>query len=157
MQSAIQQSSIFLIFTFLSHIVYAGPTKTDSGINITITPSEIVSIYDGDTFKINIVDWPAIVGEKIPIRIRGIDTPEIRGKCYEEKVLALQARNFMRHTLRNAKKISLKNISRGKYFRLVADVYVDGVAVSNLLINKQLAIPYSKVAKPQWCKKKPAV
>lgn len=50
----------------------------------------MVSVYDGDTFKVNIDDYPAIVGEAISIRIRGIDAPEIRGKCLSEKVKAIE-------------------------------------------------------------------
>jgi micrococcal nuclease len=44
------------------------------------TVSEVTSIYDGDTFRANIQGFPPIFGEHIPIRISGIDTPELRGK-----------------------------------------------------------------------------
>jgi len=42
---------------------------------------KVTSIYDGDTFRANIEGYPAIVGEHMSIRINGIDTPELRGKC----------------------------------------------------------------------------
>ena len=50
-----------------------------------IKASEVVSVYDGDTIKVNIEGYPPIFGKAISIRIRGIDVPEIRGKCPIEK------------------------------------------------------------------------
>jgi endonuclease YncB( thermonuclease family) len=47
------------------------------------------------------------------------------GKCDKEKQLARKAKQFPVEHLRTAKSITLKNIKRGKYFRLIADVYFD--------------------------------
>ena len=58
----------------------------------TVVVSQLVSVYDGDTFKVNIDGWPDIVGKKISIRIYGIDTPEIRGTKGIVKKLALGAK-----------------------------------------------------------------
>tara|TARA_R110000823_G_C15932894_1_gene499682 strand:+ start:1319 stop:1744 length:426 start_codon:yes stop_codon:yes gene_type:complete len=114
---------------------------------------EIVSVYDGDTFKININSNPDVIGKNIPIRINGIDTPEIRTKCNEEKKLGYKAKEFTSSILNNAKAIELKNIKRGKYFRIVADVYVDGKSLSELLIKNNLAVPYNGGTKLKyWCK-----
>jgi len=46
--------------------------------------SEVTSIYDADTFRATIQGWPSIIGERIPIRVNGIDAPEIKGKCRAE-------------------------------------------------------------------------
>ena len=64
--------------------------------------SEIISVYDGDTFRANINELPDIVGKNIAIRILGIDTPEIKGECEKEKTLAIKARDFARKALFNA-------------------------------------------------------
>jgi endonuclease YncB( thermonuclease family) len=95
----------------------------------TVTVSKVISVYDGDTFRVNIDSLPPIVGKNIPIRVNGVDTPEIRGKCQYEKNLALDARDFVRNKLADAKEIKLTNLQRGKYFRVVANVLVDGVVV----------------------------
>ena len=50
-----------------------------------IIVSEITSIYDADTFRVNIKGFPPIAGQNVHIRILGIDAPEIRGKCKIEK------------------------------------------------------------------------
>jgi len=43
-----------------------------------------VSNYDGDTIKFDLPGLHPIIGKKINIRVNGIDTPEIRGKCEGE-------------------------------------------------------------------------
>ena len=58
----------------------------------TVTVSKVISVYDGDTFRVNIDSLPPIVGKNIAIRVNGVDTPEIRGKCLYEKNLALKER-----------------------------------------------------------------
>lgn len=113
---------------------------------------EVTSIYDGDTFRVNIHSWPTVSGERIPVRVNGIDTPEMRGKCQSEKDRARKAKQFTVQTLRTAKTIELRNIQRGKYFRLVADVYTDGKSLAEGLINKQFAVRYDGGTKINWCK-----
>ncbi len=117
-----------------------------------IIVSEVISIYDGDTFRVDIDNYPEIIGKNMPIRVKGIDTPEIRTKCDREKKLARNAKQLTVSLLRKAKIIKLKNIERGKYFRLVADVFVDGKLLSKELIKSKLAVPYDgKTAKINWC------
>ncbi len=113
--------------------------------------AEVTSIYDGDTFKANISDYPAIIGKHISVRVNGIDTPKLHGKCDKEKQLAIKAKQFTVEQLRAAKSITLKNIKRGKYFRLIADVYVDGVSLSEQLVKNGHAVTYKGNAKKNWC------
>ncbi len=118
----------------------------------TVTVSKVISVYDGDTFRVNIDSLPPIVGKNIAIRVNGVDTPEIRGKCQYEKNLALKARDFVRGKLANAKEIKLTNLQRGKYFRVVANVLVDGVSLEQELLDNELAYEYSGGKKLSWCK-----
>jgi len=112
----------------------------------------VLSVYDGDTFRVDIPDYPPVVGLNIPIRINAIDTPEIRGKCNKEKSLAIEAKKIVSDLLSNAKVVRLKNLKRGKYFRLVADVYADGVNVADRLIELELAVKYDGGKKNMnWC------
>ncbi len=42
---------------------------------------------------------------------------------------------------------------RGKYFRIVADVYVDGKSLAESLIEANLGVPYyGKTKIKDWCK-----
>ena len=95
--------------------------------------------YDGDTCTYTIANVPDIFGDKINVRIRGIDTPEIRGKCDIEKSRAKQVRDFVRDLHSQATTIELKNCERGKYFRLVCDVFLDGENLSEILIERDYA------------------
>lgn len=112
----------------------------------------VASVYDGDTFRIIVVGWPPVVGNSMPVRILGIDTPEIRGACDREKRLARDARQFTARALRDAKTIELHNIRRDKYFRLLAEVRVDGELLGPKLIAAGLARNYQGGHRQSWCK-----
>ena len=118
-----------------------------------VTIAEVTSIYDGDTFRANIPDYPPIIGQHMGIRINGIDTPEMRGKCEQEKDMARKAKKYTVTKLRSAKTIELRNMQRGKYFRIVADVYADGQSVGEGLVREELAVVYDGGKKVKdWCK-----
>lgn len=113
--------------------------------------SEVTSIYDGDTFRVNIAGWPDVAGHHVPVRVFGIDTPEMKGKCPAEKEGAQKAKQFTVEKLRSAKKIELRNLRRDKYFRLLSEVYVDNNSLADMLIKAGLAIPYDGTTKKSWC------
>ena len=117
----------------------------------TAIVSKVISVYDGDTFRVDIDSLPPLVGKNIPIRLNGVDTPEIQGKCKYEKDLALKARDFVRNKLANAKEIKLTKLQRGKYFRVVADVMVDDVSLEKELLENKLAYKYTGGKKSSWC------
>ena len=82
--------------------------------------------YDGDTITFNLPNLHPIIGKKIRVRLNGIDTPEIKGKCDKEKYDAEQAREMVADIRKDAEKITLKNMQRDNYFRIASDVIVDG-------------------------------
>ena len=77
-----------------------------------LTVTEIISVYDGDTFRANLKAIHPIISENISIRVSGIDTPEIRGKCDKEKKLAQLAKQFTNSFLLSGNTIELRNIKR---------------------------------------------
>lgn len=91
------------------------------------------------------------------LTVNGIDTPEIRGQCAKEFSLAKDAQRFAEKTLRSAKVVELRNLQRGKYFRIVADVYADGVNVGDELVKESLAVVYDGGRKTKdWCEQNPS-
>lgn len=116
--------------------------------------SEVSTVYDGDTFYINIHNWPPIVGNHIAVRVKGIDTPEIKGKCTQEIQQARKAKQFTVAFLRNAKVVVLRNMTRDKYFRINADVYADGKNLAEALMASGLAVVYEGKKKRNWCRAK---
>ena len=79
--------------------------------------------------------------ENIPIRVSTIDAPEIRGKCDQEKILVKRARDHARTFLESGEEVVIMNAERGKYFRLVSDVLVDGKSLSKRLAIVWLGLP----------------
>lgn len=108
--------------------------------------------YDGDTIYVNIPGLPGEIAE-MSVRVRGVDTPEIRGKCESEKSLAGKARDFARQSLKSAKRVEFCEPEWGRYGgRVVASVRIDGRALDQELINQGLARPYDGKTKRQpWC------
>jgi len=95
---------------------------------------------------------PPIFGDILMVRLAGIDTPEILGKCEKEKKLAADARNYVNTILENAKEIELYDIERGEHFNLIARIMANGRNVSELLIKENFAVPVSTPSsKADWC------
>ncbi len=102
----------------------------------------VLSVYDGDTFKINLNCSLAVYCEKVPVRVLGVDCPEIKGKTEKEKRLAQEAKAFTKKFLDNGP-ISLTNCSRDKYFRLLCQVRnAQGQNLADELIKHDLGYQY---------------
>ena len=107
--------------------------------------------YDGDTCYVTMPALPKSLS-KMTVRILGIDTPELRGKCSKEKELAMQARIFANRTFREARVIEFKDLKWDKYgCRILSNVYLDGYLYADMIINEQLARPYDGGKKEGWC------
>ena len=110
----------------------------------------LLSIYDGDTIKVDLPCKETLFCKNVSVRVRGIDTPELRGDCAYEQTLAIQAKDFT-STFLHHKLITLKDCVRGKYFRIVCDVYANDELLAQKLLEKQLAKPYYGYKKEAWC------
>jgi len=139
---------VFVVLLLLGALFIQPVTARDYG---SVTVKQVTSIYDADTFRVDIEGYPAIAGEHISIRVLGVDAPEIRGKCEAEKISARQAKQFTVELLRSAQVIELHNMQRGKYFRILADVYIDGSSLADLLISMGHARPYDGGKRKGWC------
>ena len=102
---------------------------------------ELASVYDGDTFRVHLACKYGVFCKTIPIRVRGVDCPEIKGGSAETKALAKQAKTFTKNFLKGGK-ILLRNCGRDKYFRLLCDVKVNGKSLGEELLKAGHAIPY---------------
>lgn len=137
---------IFLMTLLISFSVLSEEKKYGD-----VVVSKVESIYDGDTFTVTINKWPILIGEKIDIRVNGVDTPEMKGHCDFEKAKAIEAKAFTVAFLTTDKKIYLKNLGRDKYFRIDADVVVNGKSLADELIKAKLGKPYDGGTKESWC------
>lgn len=126
--------------------------SSDDVYHDAVIVDEVVSVYDGDTVKVNIHSWPAVIGQEISIRIRGIDTPEIRGEeCQEEEDLGYKARDLVAALASDAQRVEIRQLGRDKYFRLLGELWIDNQSVGALLIEQGLAREYYGGTKTGWC------
>jgi endonuclease YncB( thermonuclease family) len=106
---------------------------------------ELIDCYDGDTctFILKDNDFPSYLNP-MSIRIYGIDTPEIKTSKNgnNDKILAQKAKIRTNQLLKQAKKITLKDCKKEKYFRFVCEIYADNDKISLLLLKEKLATPY---------------
>lgn len=109
-------------------------------------------VVDGDTIVVSIEGVPEVFGQNMYVRLAGVDTPEMKGRCENEKVQAVAARDKLLEVLKDAKEVNLLNVKRGKYFRIVADVYTDKHNLSQVLLESGLAREYERGPKHNWCR-----
>ena len=107
------------------------PKKTPD--KYTYRVKSLVKIVDGDTFDCDIDLGFSVVLAKQRIRLMCIDTWESRTRDKEEKAKGLQAKAFTKDLLENAKEITLKSHGKGKYGRVLGEVYCD-----NKCLNEEL-------------------
>ena len=100
--------------------------QTQDKLYPDVKVSRLLRVIDGDTFACDIDEHSAIAGKNISIRLRGINTPELRSGNPEERKSANLEKQRLSDLLTNARVIELRNIDRDKYFRIDADVYIDG-------------------------------
>ncbi|MNZ13301.1 hypothetical protein D3C78_301970 [compost metagenome] len=124
---------------------------------VKLLPEDVVSVYDGDTLTVKIDMLPDVFGRDISVRIRAIDTPEIRSECgtkdqrAKETMMAKQVRDYLVGKIAQSKRVTLSDLDRDKYFRLLATVSLDGVSVADDLIAQGMAVPYDGGTKVGWC------
>lgn len=111
--------------------------------------AKVVSVYDGDTVK---VVFP--LNDKFykwNCRLTGIDTPEIRTRCKEEKAYGYKVRDYLREKILN-KVVMLKCGDFDKYGRLLTEIMCIGeeCSVNQWLIQNDYAFSYDGGTKKSW-------
>ena len=114
----------------------------------------ILRVLDGDTYDVAAPLLPDELGDKVSIRVMGIDTPEhgFRAKCPAEAALADKATAFVKERMAAAGSIKVTIRQFDKYGgRVLGDVLLDGVSIGDMLIGAGLARAYHGEAKSSWC------
>ena len=120
---------------------------------------EVAGVYDGDSLKVNIPNLHPFFGEEIGVRVSDIDTAEKYGNKPCEREMADLARNFIHHRLSLAQDIhsvELREVKKDKYFRINAQLWVNGYNIGSALAREGLAVAYDGGTKPNtdWCQLK---
>jgi len=98
---------------------------------------KVTNVVDGDTIDVDI-DLGFDISFSSRVRLAGIDTPESRTTDKAEKVLGLEAKEYLKSKIKDAKDVIIKTEkmdSSEKYGRILGWVFLDGSKVS---INEQM-------------------
>ncbi len=138
---------VVMIFSVIS-VSAGGGSSVISGP----VPALVTGVIDGDTIIVRARIW---LGQEVETRVRiaGVDTPEMKGKCANERRKARDARNMIRNILGNEASVMLSDIQYGKYAgRVVARVRTpEGEDISALLIRVGLGRYYEGGRRHSWC------
>lgn len=115
--------------------------------------SKILRIVDGDTFVISAPFIPKPLKQQIPLRLAGIDTPNVKrwANCDKEAELGERAKAYVETLWKNSKTQKIKFLSMDKYNRILGEVYLDNKNVSDLLIENGYGRKYTGEKKQSWC------
>jgi micrococcal nuclease len=98
---------------------------------------KVTNVVDGDTIDVEI-DLGFDISFSSRVRLAGIDTPESRTTNKAEKVLGLEAKEYVKSKVKEAKDVVIKTEkmdSSEKYGRILGWLFLDGSKVS---VNEQM-------------------
>ncbi len=116
-------------------------------------PAVAERVLDGDTVRVRARIWP---GHEVvvDVRLRGIDAPELRGRCPGERGLAVRAREAV-EAMVDGRVLSLRDVTIDKYGgRVVARLSLpDRTDIGQALLSRGLAHVYEGGARDPraWC------
>ena len=98
--------------------------------------AKIIGVYDGDTVTA-LVDLGFGITNKIKVRLKGINTPELRGV---ERAQGIISRDFLREKILN-KDIVIETFKdkKGKYGRYIGTLWINDENINELLVEQGLA------------------
>ncbi|SRR6056297_62957 len=122
----------------LGDVVNAGVTRTDG--------CRIYGVVDGDTVRMHCRG--SGFGRT---RLTGFDTPEFRADCGRELIMAYLAKHALRWELWRAGEIAVRERGQDRFGRRLAQVRVDGRALSGRMIDTGLARVHLGGMERGWC------
>jgi endonuclease YncB( thermonuclease family) len=123
----------------------------ESGIVRASHPAEVLRVLDGDTFEARVHLWPGLE-VTTRVRLRGIDAPEMKARCGDERTKTEAARNALRAILDQGE-VGISGVSLDKYGgRVVANASTRATPdVSSALLSVGAARRYSGGDRDGWC------
>ncbi len=112
--------------------------------------AEVTSVYDGDTCTATIDLGFKLFTRKAKLRLSGIDTYELRSSDMGEKMLAVEARDYLRGLILGCR-VRVKSKRKGKYGRYLVTIWLldddDNIiepSVNQQMIDTQHARVYNR-------------
>ena len=99
----------------------------DNPTRFRLSPGrDVGQVLDGNTFLANLQGVHPLLGQSVPIRIRGFSAPNLPPEDNAQMPAAISAWTHLRRTLEDARDVELRLLERGSDGSyLIADVYLD--------------------------------
>ena len=109
---------------------------------------EIDRVVDGDTVDV-IIDLGFKIFHKARVRMYGIDTPESRTRDLDEIARGILSKSFLQDALVQSNKVIIKTQkdAKGKFGRVLGELYVNDINIIQLMVDKYLAVAYTGQSK----------
>lgn len=137
-------------------LLCAGTAQAQLSVVTGPVEADVIRTVDGDTLKLAVYAWTDEL-RLVDLRLRGVDTPEVRGACSYEKDLAQAAKRFTADLIaKSNNRVKLYvvgcNAAEGAGFgRCLSYVHAGGVDISKALIDAGLARQNFGEKRQPWC------
>ena len=111
---------------------------------------KLIKVVDGDTIDIDIDLGFGVWLRNQRVRLYGIDTPESRTRDLEEKKYGLAAKEFLvKWTGAGELKIKTHKDERGKFGRILGEIWAFKTNVNDKMVYEHHAVPYHGQSKEE--------
>jgi endonuclease YncB( thermonuclease family) len=148
----ITRTTLYLLGALLTAMTFGARAAPPERVALSgPIPAIVERVIDGDTVRVRARIW--LAQELLTdVRLRGIDAPELHGRCAAERDRAQQAKAWLDARI-GGRRVSLSEITGDKYGgRVVARLATqEGDDVSTAMLAMGLAQPYNGRRKTRWC------
>ena len=116
-----------------------------------VHPAEVLRVLDGDTFEARVNLWPGL-NVTTRVRLRGIDAPEMKAHCSDERAKAEAARSALKALLDQGE-VGISRVILDKYGgRVLADASTRSTpSVAAALLDAGYVRRYEGARRNGWC------
>lgn len=113
----------------------------------------VIRIVDGDSIVVDLGEDLPELFRVMPVRLVGVDSAELKAKRLCERKAALKAKQELQNILGDGN-VDLYFCTFEKYGRLLCEIRVDDILVSEHMLSSGFAQPYRGGKRAKWnCKK----
>ena len=127
------------------------PPSANPQLAVGMHPAEVLRVLDGDTFEARVRVWPGL-DITTKVRLRGIDAPELKAHCADERSRAEAARDSLKVMLAEGG-VAVGHVGLDKYGgRVLADAATRNTPdIGTALLAKGLVRAYGGGHRESWC------
>lgn len=143
----IWRTAMLAVFGFLAAMLVKYSLAHDGPPDLV--NAHVDRVIDGDSVEVTASIWIDQT-VKASVRLRGIDAPELHGKCPAERWAGLQAKEWLKAAI-EGHDVDLTELGTEKFGRVLARVAFDGRDIAEEMLGAGLVRPYEGEARKGWC------